>query len=143
MRNIEHERGAFAHERISRIRNESWAGDYKSYVKRAPAMILTNGLAQALSFYYSKSKGLKGTKDTERAYTRLFEDIDTWMIERGYYTKNDRRNCQENTAPNVLEWLVHCASDIEVYRATMEVLALLNWMKRFADAMIEKQETGE
>ncbi|NJE31240.1 type III-B CRISPR module-associated protein Cmr5 [Thermococcus sp. 18S1] len=129
MRSIEHERGAFAYSKISEVKDKGWAGDYKGYVKRAPAMIMTNGLAQTLAFYRSKQKP---------AYNALFNHINEWLKRREYL----EGNCERNPS-DILEWLVYCASDFEAYQATVEVLALLNWMRRFADAMIEKKESDE
>ncbi len=130
-RGLEQERGSYAYERVSEIAGKDWAGDYKSYVKSAPTLILTNGLAQALAFYLSKKK--------KEPYKRLFEDIDLWMRGR-YYTPGE--TCGKMRVNNALEWLVHCATSIEILEATQDVLELLNWFKRFVDAMIEKKGGG-
>jgi len=130
LRGLEQERGSYAYSRVSKIANEEWAEEYKSYVKSAPTLILTNGLAQTLAFYRSKKK---------KAYERLFEDIDLWMKNR-YYTPNE--NCNGKTVGNALEWLIHCASSMEVLEATQDVIELLNWFKRFVDAMIEGKSGG-
>lgn len=130
LRGIEQERGSYAYSRVRKIAGEEWAGDYKSYVKSAPTLILTNGLAQTLAFYRSKKK---------KAYERLFEDIDLWMRNR-YYIPG--QNCDGKAVENALEWLINCASSMEVLEATQDVLDLLNWFKRFVDAMIEKESGG-
>ncbi len=130
-RGLEQERGSYAYSRVREIKDEEWAGDYKSYVKSAPTLILTNGLAQALAFYRSKKK--------KKPYERLFEDIDLWMRSR-YYSPGE--SCGGKNVNNALEWLIHCASSMEVLEATQDVLDLLNWFKRFVDAMIEKESGG-
>ncbi len=126
LKGLEQERGAYAYSRVKEIATKEWADDYKSYVKSAPTLILTNGLAQTLAFYKSKKK---------EACDRLFDDIDLWMRGR-YYTPG--QNCGGKKVENALEWLINCASSIEVLEATQDVLSLLNWFKRFVDAMIEK-----
>ncbi|NJE10066.1 type III-B CRISPR module-associated protein Cmr5 [Thermococcus sp. MAR1] len=124
----EQERAKFAYDKVSGIKGKGFEDDYKSYVKRAPAMILTNGLIQTLAYYKSKSKGAD-------AYEELFNQINEWLKSMGYF----KEDCNENRVNNVLEWLIKCANDIEIYMATLETLSLLNWLKRFADAMIGKK----
>ena len=93
------------------------ADDYKSYVKKIPMMILNNGLGATFAFIYSKKK-------EGNAYERIYNQIQKWL-------KADK---------DLVEWIIY--QDSQEYRATTnEVLALFNWLKRFADGMIEKKDS--
>lgn len=134
VRTLEQERAAFAYEKVSSVADKEFAGNYRAYVKKAPAMIMTNGLIQTLAFF--KAKGKKN-----KAYEHLFSHVVEWLKNMKYYDDNCNINGEE--AKDSFEWLIYCATPAEVLSATEETLALLNWMRRFTEAMIEKEEEGE
>jgi len=93
------------------------ADDYKSYVKKIPMMILNNGLGATFAFIYSKKK-------EGNAYKLIYNQIQEWL----------------KANKDLVEWIINQES--QEYRATTnEVLALFNWLKRFADGMIEKKDS--
>jgi len=106
--------------------------DYKSYVKKAPMMIKANGLAATLTFIYAKKKDDKDKSGY--AYKLLFDHIDSWV-------KCDSKKLIEiPEGENVLSELLKKPSP--VYRmVTIEVLAYLNWLRRFAEGMIEGEDS--
>lgn len=120
MRTLEQERAKFAYDKIMLVKNEDFEEDYARYVKSAPALILTNGLGNTLAFYKSKKS---------KAYYELYKHIEEWLKKRGY--------CNENQ--DVLEWIANTDS-LLVFQATQEVLALLNWMTKFAKAELKESE---
>ena len=90
--------------------------NYKSYVKKVPMMVLNNGLGATFAFVYSKKKD-------GNAYELIDKQVLKWFELDG---KED-----------LVKWIINQES--QEYRATTnEVLALFNWLKRFADGMIEK-----
>ena len=135
MKTLEQERASYAYSKISQIAelDEDVQEKYHSYVRSAPALILTNGLGNALAYYLSKAKvsdeeiesKVGGLKGRERAYAELYLHMVEWLKRRGY---------------GDLKWLVNTATSLEVFQATKEVIALLNWMKRFADAMLKEEK---
>jgi len=132
---------------------------YGSYVKKAPVLILNNGLGQTLAFYLSKlDEPLPLTNDSPMNHPyRTIAD----KIEKREDPEADKYRKAEAAAyaylyTHISEWLMGNAtngvdplrfymnrSSIEVMRITDEAIALLNWLKRFADAMLEKEESGE
>jgi CRISPR-associated protein Cmr5 len=91
--------------------------DYKSYVKKIPMMILNNGLGATFAFVYSR-------RDVD-AYNLIYNQTNEWL-------KKDDKN-------DLIDWIINLESS--EYRAvTNEVLALFNWLKRFADGMIEGED---
>jgi len=103
--------------------------EYKSYVKKIPEYIKTNGLGATFAFMFSK-------KDT---YSYIGEQITEWL-----------KKCsiklvplEENVSFEILVEKV-ISLDSPTYRAlTIEVLAFLNWLRRFAEGLIEEGEGNE
>ncbi|WP_290901640.1 type III-B CRISPR module-associated protein Cmr5 [Ferroglobus sp.] len=122
MKTLEQERAKFAYEKVKSVKGRDFEEDYAKYVKNAPAMILTNGLGNTLAYYRSKKR---------EAYTKLYEHFGEWLQERGYCKKDE----------DVLEWITKTDSLI-VFQATQEVLALLNWMTKFARAELKESDSG-
>lgn len=121
---IEEGRSAFAFEQVKQAFQklaENDAQNYKSYVRGLPSMIQVNGLGQALAFCYAR-------KNKYIAYRHIYESIFNWL------QKKFPAHFQQQS--ELVEEVVKLRS--EDYRMiTMEVLALLNWVGRFADGMIE------
>lgn len=107
---------------------------YNSYIKRVPVYIQTNGLGNSLAFYKSKF-GLEKEESLSpenRAYKLLYCHINEW-------SKNKLKKGQD-----ILEWIISDnASSTDVFRITKEILALLSWMKRFAEAELKEGEESE
>jgi len=95
--------------------------EYKSYVKKIPMMVLTNGLGATFAFVYSKKN--------KEAYGLIYTQVDEWL----------KKDYKQNNNDELVKWIID--QDSQSYRAvTNEVLALFNWLKRFADGMIEGEE---
>jgi len=139
LRSLEQERARYAWECIQRVKEErdiDLEGRYKSYARRASAHIQINGLGNALAFYKSKfeadlkKKGGSDLSAEKKAYMLLYKHIDGWK-------KEIRGN------KDLLEWILdEKTSSLEVFRATKEVIALLNWIRRFAEAELREKEEG-
>lgn len=91
--------------------------EYKSYVKKLPVMIKTNGLGQTLAF-------IKAKNDT---YALIYKQLEDWL-----------KKCP-NSVINGDDLVKAVISlDSKEYRlATAEALSLLSWLRRFADGLIE------
>ena len=101
----------------SKISNE-----YKSYVKKIPTMIQTNGLSATLAFIYSK----KGT------YKIIYNQIEKWL--------KDKRKVKDNSE-ELIKWIIIDVKSSSKYKfITSEVMALFMWLRRFAEGMIEKEK---
>jgi CRISPR-associated protein Cmr5 len=87
-------------------------------------LVLTNGLGQTLAFLKSKS-------DHEKEL--LYEHLSVWLLAQMTWSP------QTQQKTDLLERLIH-ESSATYRRATIETLAFLNWLKRFADAFLEGGE---
>jgi CRISPR-associated protein Cmr5 len=109
------------------------SGKYKSYAKKVPMMIKTNGLGATLAF-------MKGKQRKENAYKLLLEATETWL------KKADTTVDVFSDSEDLLKTLVTQNSD-DYRRVTLEVMALYGWLRRFVEAEIveaeiEKEDTG-
>ncbi|MGH7390115.1 MAG: type III-B CRISPR module-associated protein Cmr5 [Candidatus Rokuibacteriota bacterium] len=129
----EQDRAKFAYEQVQKNceagggREGKLAGDYRQRVVGLPAMIQQCGLGQTMAFVKSKAK----EKDHEplNGYAMALTDLERWL-ERFDYAKGK---------DGVLKALMD--GDSRRYRmATTEAFAYLQWLKRFAEAAIEKPE---
>jgi len=118
LRSLEQVRAKMAWDFISEVKGKDYQKDYRAYVRRAPALILSNGLGNTLAFWRAKGGA---------AYTKLYEHINRWFKERHPEEKD------------ILAWVVSdSTSSLEVFKETKEVISLLSWMKRFAEAELEE-----
>jgi len=135
LRSLEQKRAKYAWECIQKVRGNIEQEDkYKSYVRSAPSYIQINGLGNTLAFYKSKfeadlrKKGENELSADNRAYKLLYDHLNEWRKElRG--------------GKDILEWIRdENTSSLGVFQATKEIIALLNWMKRFAEAELRDKE---
>ncbi len=118
---------------------------YAAYARKIPSLIKTNGLAPALAFVFSKRKKPDhknnkkippGEKENPKnAYDLLYLHIYQWLVEERKLLKT---NLKDEDNFSLIKALVNC--DSSTYRhLTLEVLALLGWIKRFSEGLaIEK-----
>jgi len=112
MATLEQQRAAFAWEKV-----QSCSSKYTNLAKAAPALIMNNGLMQALAFYQSKG---------EAHHLTLNRHLCEWLRQRGIVPQPGFNE--------VMQALY--ASDSGKYRrATEETLALLKWIRQFAAAV--------
>ena len=120
----EQERAKFAHEQVQVHSDRKEAGNYRQLVIGLPAMIQQCGLGQTMAFLASKGKS--------GHHAMALHDVEKWL-ERFDYAKGK---------DGVLKALMD--GDSRSYRmATSEALAYLQWLKRFAEAAIERPKREE
>lgn len=122
---IENGRAAFAFEKVAGYYASAKPDSqekYRSYVKKLPSMIQVNGLGQALAFCFSKGD----------QYRDLYRTIADWIREKqpeliGRYDPDGRQE--------FIAIIVQMPSS-EYRLVSSETLALLDWMRRFADGLL-------
>jgi CRISPR-associated protein Cmr5 len=122
---IEQQRASKAWELVNRVkqgaRSSKEQKEYNSWVKKVPVLILTNGLGQTVAFLKSKS---------DREKQLLYEHLSAWLMGQVSWS------AQAQQKTDLIDRLIH-ESSTNYRRATLEALAFLNWLKRFADALLE------
>lgn len=117
---VERGRAAYAYDSVSSWmegKSKENKKEYSSWIKKIPSMIQVNGLGQTLAFLVSKG-GM---------YKDIHDQIRGWISQ--IYPEYAGGPGQE-----FVRAVINLGS--EPYRLiTSEVLALLNWMRRFADGL--------
>jgi len=139
VRGIEQGRANFAYKKALEAQKNLGKNDkkYKSYVKKIPMLIKTNGLGATLAYIKSKvkSKSEDGNVSEEgKVYGLIYEHLTEWL------------KCDEKRLVNIDDDLVKVIISLNSseYRAvTNEILAFLNWLRRFADGLIEGDADDE
>ena len=97
--------------------------EYKSYVKKIPTLIQTNGLSATFAFMYSKKK----------TYFVIYKQIEKWLREEIKLKEKDEE---------LVKWIISQPSS-EYRYITNEVMVLFLWLRRFTEGMIEKEKGNE
>ena len=134
IKKLENGRAAFAYQCVEEAKKPGAnykykQSDYRGYIKKIPVLIQTNGLGNTLAFIISKGNA-NNTKKKNNAYDLIYEQITQWLRtkESGYELWPENKG--------LLEFVISMPST--PYRQiTYEVLALLNWLRRLAEGMIE------
>lgn len=103
--------------------------EYRSNVMKLPSLILTNGLGQTLAFL--KSKGKREEGKSKKAEEQIYEHLQEWLTNGGVI------NWSNATKGELIERIMAVNSD-KYRHVTSETLAFMNWLKRFADAVLPK-----
>ena len=144
---LEQERASYAFKVVSEVKEKSKdvQEKYISYVEKTPSMILTNGLGATLAYFLSKLE--KPINDVDYkdinpdefkkadsvAYAYLYKHLSTWLAE-GNGSDSVFKGLTNNIDP--LKYIMGNPAT-RVVALVDEALAILNWMKRFAKAMLE------
>jgi CRISPR-associated protein Cmr5 len=106
---------------------EDWKKGYGSLARKVPMLVLTNGLGQTLAFLKAKGKN-----DPADEHTVLFRHLSSWVLSQ-VDPSADASN------GDLLRWVLQ--NDSAAYRrATMEALAFLTWLERFAEAELPTED---
>lgn len=89
----------------------------KGYIRKTPALIVSNGLLKTL--LYIKSRKTEG-------YGEIYKFIESWYND--IFKDSDEKN--------IIEALVKSTDAFNNMRITKEILELMNWGKRFAESLI-------
>ncbi len=116
---LEQERAKYALDIIKEFQK----GDrekYRTLIKKLPAMVLNNGLGQALAYLLADDEGKKGEPSWH-----LYSCLQAWVVEkRGIYTGNFIDSLMNEDRTKYMQ-------------AQHETLKLLTWMTKFADAYLK------
>lgn len=126
-RTLEQERAAFAWDKVQQLKVDlgEKAGDATMYIRRLPAMTFGNGLGQTLAFLLAQAAG-----DSNKPAFKVYQILAEWLIRHRQIYAGE------------LDKLIKTIADNDRYQyqlAQEEVWALLNWLKKFADAFLPKE----
>ena len=132
-RTLEQHRAKYALDQVSVVgvpHKEDNKAKYGTLVRRLSAMIMNNGLGQALAFLLADDEG-----EHKKPSWLLYQQLQDWLS--GPATSERPSRIYIGTEPNLIQHLM--LGNREGYqRAQQESLALLAWMTKFADAYLPK-----
>ncbi len=116
-------RSAYALDQVIQLENQG-IPKFDKLASSLPAMILQNGFGQTLAFLLSKAT--KNSKlDDKTPHFQAFKIITQWHVNQGKLTKND---------PPAAMTVISEMPQSEYLHMQEETLALLEWVKRYANA---------
>ena len=122
IKGIEQGRAKFAYDCVEKAKNDK---KYKGHIKKIPAYITANGLGATLAFIFGKD-------DT---YKTIYSHIESWLRE-------DQKKLIELSGQKKLVAEITNIDSTQYRAITIEVLAFVNWLRRFADGLIEGEDEG-
>lgn len=117
MRTMAQKRAEYALDKVLKIKSEK--KEFKSFSAGAPAMILQNGFGQSLAFWLAKGKD---------KHIELFGMVTEWL------KKNDKKYFGACNLPKDYLQKISEMEQADYLRNQNETLALLEWVKRYANA---------
>ena len=107
--------------------------EYRALARGFAPMIQTNGLGPSCAFLYAKA--YKGEKKNggKNAHALLLSHLESWLRGRVNTMSEQHR---------LTEWLMTTCSSEEYRRTTVEVIAYLNWLRRFAEGALPPEKEG-
>ncbi|MBB5149085.1 type III-B CRISPR module-associated protein Cmr5 [Ureibacillus thermosphaericus] len=129
---IENGRAAFAFKEVKQVveKPNIQSSEFRSYVKRMPTMIQVNGLGQTLAFCYSKKNNKRG-----KAYGEVYRIVQKWIEDEVFPDLFHNNKDYSEFVEKVIN-----LNSYEYKQVTAEVLALLNWMRRFVEGMVQTED---
>lgn len=126
---LDQQRAQFAWESVQSAKSKvPNFGDYKNLTKGAPALIMGNGLMPAIAFYQSRKK-----KEVTVVHAAALRDtILAWLVQR--FKDDQAFRPLPTDFHSAMERLQKVDSGFYM-RATDETLAMLKWLRQFADAV--------
>ena len=124
---------ALAKVQALQIEGKEAYGNYVSFAKSLPAAIVMCGLGQALAFELAQGKGAATT--TQKGHCRLAEHLCDWLL-RGW--EHSPYSGQSNILSAIVGKDASCSNENNYVAAQAEALLYLDWLKKFAVALLEK-----
>lgn len=124
---MDQQRAAFALQTIEDFlkQDKTRQTELRRYIIQIPALIHMNGLGQALAFYRMKGR--------DSSHELIYQLLGKWLCQ----DKTGR--VFDGTEPDLLKAIT--SSDYRCYMAAQnEALALLEWLKKFATALLHKED---
>lgn len=121
MKNMNNERAKFAYDELKNITSEK--SDFRSLARSFPTIVQANGLTVAVALLYSK-------KD-KNAHGKMYGMISKWLHKKEHISEGEKND--------LMNAIANIESD-KLRLATAEVMALLVWIKRFAEGMFKADE---
>lgn len=141
-RTIQQKRAAFALAFVRSHIGKEYKEKLLTHILKAPTQVLQNGLGQMLAFLLADNEGnwIEQTQPTQKGKEikpsgRLYKQIEKWLCGDA---QSDNHPCRVFTDGSTdLMQQIMAGTRWDYIRAQRETLALLGWMKKFAEAWLK------
>ncbi len=124
IKGIEQGRASFAYQCAIFASKKDFSGDYKSYVRKVPVYIKTNGLGQTFAFIKSK--------EDKPAWNLIYNQTKEWLVSKDLINNND----------DLVKQIIGFES-FRYRQLTNEVISFFTWLRRFADGLIADEDQSK
>jgi CRISPR-associated protein Cmr5 len=145
LKGIEQGRAAYAYQCAkegSELSEDKIRKAYKSYVKKIPMLIKTNGLGATMAFIFSKKKNK--TDKSDYAYWKIYEQLDIWLRSEDHGQFSNIFNfipLTDNNGNRIeLSDAIIGLNSNQYRMVTNELIALFTWLRRYAEGLIDGDE---
>jgi CRISPR-associated protein Cmr5 len=129
IQNINNDRAKDAYEYIEKnIKDEKeLQKEFRTLARSFPTMVQVNGTCAAVAFLYAKKQSKTSSGSLKNsAHGKLLETLENWLRIKGFI----------GVEVSLMKSLTSCSS--EEYRLiSKEIIAYTQWLKRFAEGMLE------
>ncbi len=109
---------------------QKFKSEYRSYVDRLLPSIVMNGLGQALATELAAASGKE-----QNAHYLIYSHLQDWLVkQRKIWSESN------DSSDDLLENIIKNGEHYYL-RAQLEALAWLEWLKKFANAYLPKEDT--
>jgi len=122
-RTLGQERAQYCLQKLRELRCDR--AEFKPLTAGLPAMILQNGFGQTLAFLISKEKNKEQKEQNRDKHRTAFDIITEWLIAR--------KLIRQEQPSNILKQISEMEQS-KYLQAQKETLAMLEWLKRYANA---------
>lgn len=131
MRSLSQRRAKDALDKINNLKTMDY-GNYLSYINALPAAILMNGLGQAMATELaSAERDSNGQINANDPHLLLYGHLNKWLC------GTDEDAPYRNHTAGLMDAIVSHDEDYYL-RAQAEAIAYLEWLKKFANAFLDK-----
>jgi len=123
IKSIEQERAKAAYDFVKSVvydEPDEVKKKYKSGAKKLPVLVKTNGLGQSLAFIRNRDKG----------WEKIYQHLTTWFQTKAMIPSGE---------PDLVGEVIKMESN-DYRQVTLECIAFLTWLRRFADGLMEDVE---
>lgn len=117
IKTLDQKRAAYAWAHVS---SDGRSGEYVTLLKGAPALVMSNGLMQALAYYQAKSEDGK----------KLVAAVGGWLKQQCPFVGGTDFTSVMNS--------LYGSSALDYMHATVETLEILKWMKQAGSALTRR-----
>jgi len=141
-KDLDRKRAEFAYSCVKEFVNnndEEKNKKYRGYIRNTSSMILNHGLGSTFAFMFSKRLKSEG-----KIYNAIAQNIYDWIIkyENRYLLELDSKEKAQDKLEELMIKVINLTSP-EYRMVSNEILALLVWLKRFVEGLVEGEDNGE